>query len=54
MVFSVASFLVRGFSAHGLALDNPASSLAAIKAVTCLLIEISFIATFTQRSFGAR
>jgi len=54
-VLSLTSFHGRGFF-PGLesktALDNPLVVLAAIEAVVGLFIEISFIATFTQRFFG--
>ena len=53
-VFSVTSFHGRGFFPGGLALDNPVTVLAALEAVIGLLIEISFIATFTQRFFNSR
>jgi uncharacterized protein YjbI with pentapeptide repeats len=54
LVFSVTSFHGRGFfPGPGITnLDNPIIRLAAIEAVIGLLIEISFIATFTQRFFG--
>jgi hypothetical protein len=59
VVFSVTSFHGRGFFPGGspgysLTLDDPVTVLAAFEAVVGLLIEISFIATFTQRFFGAR
>jgi hypothetical protein len=44
----------RGFFPGGLSLDDPVTVLAALEAVIGLLIQISFIATFTQRYFGAR
>ena len=54
-VFSLTSFHGRGFF-PGLgsenSLHNPLVVLAAFEAVVGLLIEISFIATFTQRFFG--
>lgn len=52
---SLASFHGRGFfpSLSGETnLHNPLVVLAAIEAVVGLFIEISFIATFTQRFFG--
>jgi hypothetical protein len=52
LVFSVTSFHGRGFFPGGLALDDPLTVLAAAEAVLGLLIELSFIATFTQRFFG--
>jgi hypothetical protein len=53
-VFSLTSFHGRGFFPGGLSLDDPVTVLAALEAVIGLFIEISFIATFTQRCFGAR
>ena len=54
-VFSLTSFHGRGFF-PGLSsensLHNPLVIMAAFEAVIGLLIEISFIATFTQRFFG--
>ncbi len=54
-VFSLTSFHGRGFF-PGLgsqdSLHNPLVVIAAFEAVMGLLIEISFIATFTQRFFG--
>jgi uncharacterized protein YjbI with pentapeptide repeats len=54
LVFSVTSFHGRGFlPGPGVSnLDNPIIRLAALEAVVGLLVEISFIATFTQRFFG--
>jgi uncharacterized protein YjbI with pentapeptide repeats len=52
LIFSVTSFHGRGFFPGPLALSNPLTGLAAIEAVVGLFIEISFIATFTQRFFG--
>ena len=59
VVFSVTSFHGRGFfpggsPGHSLTLDDPVTVLAAGEAIIGLLIEISFIATFTQRFFGAK
>ena len=56
-VFSLASFHGRGFfpnfeGTKQLLLSDSLVVLAAIEAVIGLLIEISFIATFTQRYFG--
>jgi hypothetical protein len=54
-VYSLTSFHGRGFFPgleHGISLHDPLVMLAAIEAVVGLLIEISFIATFTQRFFG--
>jgi len=54
LVYSVTSFHGRGFfPGPGVTnLDNPIIRLAALEAVIGLLVEISFIATFTQRFFG--
>jgi len=55
LVFSFMSFHGRGFfpSISGETnLHNPLVELAAAEAVTGLFIELSFIATFTQRFFG--
>jgi uncharacterized protein YjbI with pentapeptide repeats len=59
VVFSLTSFHGRGFfpggsPGHSLTLDDPVTVIAALEAVFGLLIEISFIATFTQRFFGAK
>ena len=53
-VFSLTSFHGRGFFPGGLDIESIVTKLAAIEAVIGLLIEISFIATFTQRFFGAK
>jgi hypothetical protein len=53
LVFSVTSFHGRGFSpGESVALTNPVTVLAAGEAIIGLLIEITFIATFTQRFFA--
>ncbi len=52
LIFSVTSFHGRGFLPGPFALGSPITGLAAIEAVAGLFIEISFIATFTQRFFG--
>ena len=52
LIFSITSFHGRGFFPGGLPLDSPLTVLAACEAVIGLVIEISFIATFTQRFFG--
>lgn len=54
LVLSVASFHGRGFFPQGISLGDPVAILAAAEAVMGLFIEISFIATFTQRYFGSR
>jgi hypothetical protein len=53
LVFSVTSFHGRGFSpAEHVTLSSPLTVLAAAEAILGLLVEITFIATFTQRVFG--
>jgi hypothetical protein len=52
LVLSVSSFHGRGFFQPVQSLGDPVAILASIEAVFGLLIEISFIATFTQRFFG--
>ena len=52
LIFSLTSFHGRGFFPGGITLDDPITQVAAVEAVLGLLIEISFIATFTQRFFG--
>jgi uncharacterized protein YjbI with pentapeptide repeats len=49
---SIISFHGRGFFPTGFRLDNPITPLVAAEAICGLLIEITFIATFTQRFFG--
>jgi len=52
LVLSVSSFHGRGFFTQQVTLGDTYARLAAIQAVVGLFIEISFIATFTQRFFG--
>ena len=53
IVFSVTSFHGRGFSpGENIGLSNPLTILAAIEAFVGLIIEVTFIATLTQRFFG--
>ncbi|HLI08800.1 MAG TPA: pentapeptide repeat-containing protein [Ktedonobacteraceae bacterium] len=52
LIFSVTSFHGRGFLPGPFTLASPVTALAALEAVIGLFIEISFIATFTQRFFG--
>jgi hypothetical protein len=58
LVLSVSSFHGRGFfpgiPGTTTPLDSPLTVSAAVEAIIGLLIEISFIATFTQRFFGAK
>jgi uncharacterized protein YjbI with pentapeptide repeats len=51
-VFSMTSFHGRGFFPGGIELDDPLTILAALEAFVGLLIEVTFIATLTQRLFG--
>lgn len=51
VVFSVTSFHGRGFFPGGIALDDPLTIIAALEAFVGLLIEVTFIATLTQRLF---
>jgi uncharacterized protein YjbI with pentapeptide repeats len=52
LVFSMTSFHGRGFFPGGIAVDDPLTALAALEAFVGLVIEVSFIATFTQRFFA--
>ena len=52
LVLSVSSFHGRGFFSQNITLGDTYARLAAAEAVVGLVIEISFIATFTQRFFG--
>ena len=53
LIFSLTSFHGRGFfPGNNISLSNPQVVLAAVEAVGGLFVEISFIATFTQRYFG--
>src|SRR6202035_1794013 len=52
LVLSVSSFHGRSFFLQGMTLGDAFARLAALEAVLGLLIEVSFIATFTQRFFG--
>ena len=54
LILSVSSFHGRGFFQPVQSLGDPIAALAAIEAVIGLVIEISFIATFTQRFFNSR
>jgi uncharacterized protein YjbI with pentapeptide repeats len=52
-VFSMASFHGRGFfPGNNISLDDPLTVLAAFEALVGLIIEVTFIATLTQRFFG--
>jgi uncharacterized protein YjbI with pentapeptide repeats len=51
-VFSMTSFHGRGFFPGGIRLDDPLTVIAALEAFIGLLIEVTFIATLTQRLFG--
>ena len=52
LIFSITSFHGRGFLPGPFLLGSPVTALAAAEAIMGLFIEISFIATFTQRFFG--
>jgi len=52
LVLSLSSFHGRGFFSQNISLGDAYARLAAAEAVIGLIIEISFIATFTQRFFG--
>jgi uncharacterized protein YjbI with pentapeptide repeats len=53
VVFSMTSFHGRGFfPGNNIQLDDPLTVLAALEAFVGLLIEVTFIATLTQRLFG--
>jgi hypothetical protein len=52
LVLSVSSFHGRGYFSSGVSLGDTLARLAAGEAIIGLLIEISFIATFTQRFFA--
>jgi uncharacterized protein YjbI with pentapeptide repeats len=52
LIFSVTAFHGRGFFPGPFTLGDPVTAIAALEAVVGLFIEISFIATFTQRFFG--
>jgi uncharacterized protein YjbI with pentapeptide repeats len=52
LILSLSSFHGRGFFQPVQSLGDPVAVLASIEAVFGLLVEISFIATFTQRFFG--
>jgi hypothetical protein len=51
LILSVSSFHGRGFQPFQ-NLNDPVAALAGLQAVFGLVIEVSFIATFTQRFFG--
>jgi hypothetical protein len=48
----MTSFHGRGFFPGGVSLEEPLTKLAALEAFVGLMIEVSFIATFTQRFLG--
>jgi hypothetical protein len=51
-VVSITAFHGRGFFSTAFAPGDPQAALAAVEAIIGLLIEITFIATFTQRFFA--
>ncbi|HEY7340107.1 MAG TPA: pentapeptide repeat-containing protein [Ktedonobacterales bacterium] len=52
LVLSISAFHGRGFFTSGISLGDTLARLAAGEAIIGLLIEITFIATFTQRFFA--
>jgi hypothetical protein len=52
LVLSISSFHGRGFFQPVQSLGDPVAIIAAVEAIIGLVIEVSFIATFTQRFFG--
>jgi hypothetical protein len=52
LVLSISAFHGRGFFTSGISLGDTLARLAAGEAIMGLLIEITFIATFTQRFFA--
>jgi uncharacterized protein YjbI with pentapeptide repeats len=52
LVLSISSFHGRGFFTSGISLGDTLARLAAGEAIIGLMIEITFIATFTQRFFA--
>jgi hypothetical protein len=52
LILSVSSFHGRGFFQPLSSPSDPVAILAALEAIFGLFIEVSFIATFTQRFFG--
>jgi len=52
LVLSISSFHGRGFFTQNMTLGDTYARLAAIEAIVGLFIEISFIASLTQRFFG--
>jgi hypothetical protein len=52
LVLSISSFHGRGFFTSGISLGDTLARVAAGEAIVGLLIEITFIATFTQRFFA--
>jgi hypothetical protein len=52
IVVSLTAFHGRGFFSTAFSPGGPQAALAAVEAVIGLLIEIAFIATFTQRLFA--
>jgi hypothetical protein len=52
LILSVSSFHGRGFFQPLQTLGDPVAIIASVEAVFGLFIEVSFIATFTQRFFG--
>ncbi len=51
-VFSITSFHGRGFFPSSISINDPITDVAALQAFCGLIIEASFVATFTDRYFG--
>ncbi|WP_126597662.1 pentapeptide repeat-containing protein [Dictyobacter aurantiacus] len=52
LIFSITSFHGRGFLPGTYSLANPETAVSAYEGIIGLFIEVSFVATFTQRFFG--
>jgi uncharacterized protein YjbI with pentapeptide repeats len=52
LIFSITSFHGRGFFPSGFSYNDPVTIVAALEAFIGLILEISFIATFTRRFFS--
>jgi uncharacterized protein YjbI with pentapeptide repeats len=52
LILSISSFHGRGFLPQTITLGDPYARIAVVEAVFGLVIEVSFIATFTQRFFA--
>jgi hypothetical protein len=54
VVVSLTAFHGRGFFAQQFSPGDPQALVAAVEAVVGLVVEVSLIATFTQRFLGSR